>query len=108
MRRIVLRVFFLLFTCFFISYTVDAQTIKSDNKKRTQIVQKQSNKKQLINGIEIVVKKNDLQLLPPTSVTPSSIDNSKIKPKPPKSTKPVKVSKYGRREASEIKREEDE
>lgn len=109
MKRIVFRVSFLLGLCFFMSaLSVDAQILNEE--KKSGVYQKSSNKKQLINGKEIVVKKTNLQLLSPKSVTTSSssLEAKEIEAKQKKATKPPKVSKYGRQESSEIKREENE
>lgn len=110
MRRLVFRGSFFLFLYFFVfsSSIVEAQNIRENNKGN--IYQKSSNKKKLIDGKEIVVKEPTLKLLSPSSVTTSSSSSQakEIEPKKLKDTKPAKISKYGRKESLEIKREENE
>ena len=109
MRRLVFRGSFFLFLYFFVfSSSIEAQNIRENNKDN--IYQTSSNKKKLIDGKEIVVKEPILKLLSPSSVTTSSSSSQakEIEPKKVKDTKPTRISKYGRKESLEIKREENE
>ena len=109
MREIVLNLAFLLITCFFISKSVDAQSINTD-KDRIKIIQKSSNKKTLISGKKMDVRKNNLQHLSPSTVTvlPKDSKNSVVKVKKEKAVKGPKILKYGNREEVNIKAGEDE
>ena len=108
MKRLVCRSSFFLFLCFLFVSSTNAQNIGKDSKGN--IYQKSSNKKKLIDGKEIIVKEPSLKLLSPSSVTTnsSSLQAKEIEPKKAKDTKPTKISKYGRKESSEIKSEENE
>ena len=87
---ILLTIFF-----FFISDNLYSQSVK--------VLEIRSGK-QLVNGLNLAPKSNDLQKASPSEITQNQLSNEKVVPKPPVKVKPTKVSKYNNGKA---KRDED-
>ena len=109
MRKIVLKLVFLILACFCFLDFVNAQSVNED-KDKIKIIQKSSNKKRLISGEKIDVRQNNLQHLRPNKITilPRKSNHSIVKNKKEQPIKGPKILKYGSRKDVNIKREENE